>query len=214
MKYSCLAALLFSVSFAVFARDPLGERASYKLDRSSTRTSSTVRDGKSLGTVTEKIVGNDASISYDVKIDYDLDVFLAGRRTGSEIFRFPAAYFTEEFFVELRKKKYYEDANMKMRHEGFSDARTMDGKVYPNCDKLYIYDIKRPERMAFFDLAEMISHSMHDLGWVQDSDLADDMVVRAHVFYGVPVLGGVKLDITGTMSGFKIKTGFDYIAPR
>jgi hypothetical protein len=34
------------------------------------------------------------------------------------------------------------------------------------------------------------------------------------VYYGVPSLGAVKLDITGTVEGIDVKIGFDYVAPK
>ena len=43
-----------------------------------------------------------------------------------------------------------------------------------------------------------------------DNPQIEDLKLAAHVFTGLPVLGAVKLDLSGTAQGMKIKAGFDY----
>jgi len=95
----------FLLASSSFARDPLGEVANYKLDKARVRTTSTVKSGITIATVAKKITNNDGSISYDVNINYNIDVTIVGRQTGTEVVRFPAEFFTEEFLVKLRQTK-------------------------------------------------------------------------------------------------------------
>ena len=41
----------------------------------------------------------------------------------------------------------------------------------------------------------------------------EDMVIVAHVAENVPVLGAVKIDMSGVYQGMDVKVGGDYFAP-
>ena len=91
---------------------------------------------------------------------------------------------TPEFLEELRQNGTYVGPDFKIDHLGYEDADNMDGAFYPHCDKLRIYDIP--------------DSSPNDI---------TDMEIIADVSYGIPVLGAVKMDITGKYRGQRIKVG-------
>ncbi len=54
------------------------------------------------------------------------------------------------------------------------------------------------------DLIAMAAKS--EIGTEED---VEDLQIRAAIFAGVPVLGAVKLDVSGIVSGFSFKAGAD-----
>jgi hypothetical protein len=181
-------------------RDPTGETADYEIERNNARTSSIIRSGEMTTTVTGRSV--DLSESYDIDVDYTMQIQVIGRRSGTSTMAAPEEYFTPEFMENLRANGEYAGPSFKVRHLGYADARNMDGRFYPNCDKILIYDI---EDASVSPLTALASSML--------SDEIDDMEIVAHIKFGVPVLGAVKLDVTGEYSGQGIKAGADYVAP-
>jgi hypothetical protein len=100
-----------------------------------------------------------------------------------------ADYWTPEFWESLRKTGHYVNRQYKIDHLGYADAVTMEGKTFPNSDKLKIYDIK-------LDNA--------------DADLSKVTVVALVNMESIPAFGGAKFDVSGSVDGRQIKLGADY----
>jgi hypothetical protein len=180
-------------------RDPVGERADYVLDRDSSRTSSLVRSGSLVGYVVQYLPDNQPP-AYDTHLDYSLRLQIFGSYNGSVGIPIDAPFFTPQFLEDLRVSGHYESPKFKIDHLGYEDATTLAGIAYPNCDVVRIYDI---------------DYSLTQLGPMQaqqplGGNEIDNLVIVAHIYYGVPVLGAVKLDISGTYQGIGIRVGADY----
>ncbi len=188
-------------------RDPVGESAYYKLDRTASRTSSLIQSGELTTHVTRALPDDGSGPAFEVNIDYTFRIQLLGTRTGTETVNVPAAYFTPEFMMNLRQTGHYESAKFKVDHEGYADAVTMDGHHYAHCDKVKIYDIQQ----GFDDGGVIaVAKSLLDVGGAGPDDQIDNLVIHAQIFEGVPVLGAVKLDVSGRYSGMNVKAGADY----
>lgn len=188
--------LCLSSAAAAADRNPIGEHAFYRVDRNRDRTSSVISEGKMNARVEPGLLDTESQDSYLVRIDYQIDTYVNGRNEGTEYIHLPAQYFEEAFLQQLRVDKYYETEQFKVQHLGFRDATNMDGRHYPGCDILYFYDLKT---LKSFAVSDFIKSGM------------DDVRITALVKFGVPVLGAVKLDLTGKYKGQSIKAGADYM---
>jgi hypothetical protein len=159
-------------------------------------------------TVTMALPNHPDGPAYETSLDYDFVLQFIGRRQGNETMAVPAAYFTPEFMTELRRTGQYQTPQFKVRHRGYAHARNMDGNVYSNCDKIEIYDIQQASPAA--DLARQLLRT--DAGMPEFAEI-EDLVILAHVKEGMPVLGAVKLDVSGVYEGVRVKAGADYEAP-
>lgn len=192
---------LLAVGFSGNGKDPLGQVANYDIDKNPARTSSMIKSGTVKVSVVKFNESTSVGPSYDVNIDYKFKISLMGDQNGTEQVAVEKEFFTEEFLIKLRKEKHYEGAYFKADHLGFADAKNMDGKFYPNCDKILLYDMKEPP------------HAMTDLlASALDVPRADiqDLKALVHIFPGIPVLGGVKIDVSGVYSGMNVKAGGDF----
>ena len=212
---SCLLtfglAALTSVATAasVTDRDPSGETADYVLDHSSSRTSNMVQDGSLHASVGSYDPSGQSGPTYDVSIDYSLKVLFLGWQRGTETMAIDAAYFTPDFMAQLREDGTYTGAKFKMRWLSFQDVSTLDGNAYQHCDRIYIYDIDAGFNAPIARLARAL---LRPAGAPLDAAI-DDLEIYADIVDGVPVLGAVKLDVTGRYRGVNIKAGADYQAP-
>jgi hypothetical protein len=210
-KLLAATGLVFLMSTAALARDPVGESADYKVDRNSARTSSMILSGSMTATVTQYMPDHPDGPAYEGKLDYLFKIQFMGNQEGTEYVNTPEEYFTPEFIARLRTDGTYESPQFKIRHQGYADARNLDGGFYPHCDKILIYDIKQEESAGFAALAKSL------LGTRPNDPSPDDSIenleIVAHVYQGVPVLGAVKLDVKGVYNGMNVKAGADYEAP-
>lgn len=193
-------------------RNPVGEYAFYKLDRNSGRTSGMFTRGEFETRVTRELLNENGKL-FQVKLDYSLTVQFMGTQTGSELIDVPSEYFSAEFLDEIRETGSYETSDFKVRHMGFADARNMDGEFYPNCDKLLFYDIKTGRSAGLRSLLfKGVQAAYQDAGEIPptDGDI-ENLKLLVHVKYGLPVLGGVKLDVSGVYRGMNLKAGADYL---
>ncbi len=207
-----------SVAFAVamvstsLQASPVGEVAHYDLDRSSARTTSMILSGKVDVSVDAYVPGHKSGPAYESSMTYDFNIQMVGRKTGTNKVMVPAEYFTPEFMQSLRTNGSYVGADFKVRHEGYVDARNMDGNFYPHCDKILIYDVKTSALQGGFSGMFNLAHDLiamaakSEIGTEED---VEDLQIRAAIFAGVPVLGAVKLDVSGIVSGFSFKAGAD-----
>lgn len=186
---------IFSFTALGTERDPSGESAFYRVDRNRDRTSSIISEGKMTASVESGPFGEPAP-QYTVRVDYEIETYVNGRNSGTEYLVLPAHYFSEEFLQQLRRDGHYETDQFKVDHRGFRDARNMDGREYQGCDILYFYDLKTLKT---------------DAGLSFLTSGMEDVKITALIKYGVPVLGAVKLDLTGKYKGQGIKAGADYL---
>ena len=190
---------------AVGQDDPIGEAADYQLDNDSSRTSSMIRSGTMGATVTGELPEEEGQRVYEVTLDYDLNIRWMGRQQGSCLLPVRQEFFTDAFLERLRAGEIYESPYFKAVHQGFGDARNLDGNFYENCDKVFLYDVDP-------SLCEML---MSNLAGSDDdiSPYLEDVEITVHMHPAAPVVGAVKIDMSGRHSGFDFKAGGDFVAP-
>jgi hypothetical protein len=210
--------LALGLSSTVFAstgtgpdRDPIGEFADYKVDRNSSRTTSMIQSGTMKAEVTNFIPDHADGPSYEARIDYTFKIQMMGTRTGTEIVTVPEVYFTPEFMQDLRTNGSYVSDSFKVQHQGYADVRTMDGGVYPHCDKIRIYDVQS-EIAATVPMINVARQLLGPTGQQPDGDF-EDMEIIAHIKEGLPVLGAAKIDVSGLYQNMRVKAGADYERP-
>ena len=195
-------------------RDPIGEQAPYRVDTRGDRTSSMVKSG----TMSTRVAGPSESENvegYNVELGYNIDVSWVGRQQGTEKVDIAAEFFTQEFLEDLRRRGTYESPEFKIKHQGIATVTNMDGRTYVGCHKLLFYDIdakknsKSSQLFASLFRAEALKQSPNGPTDAVVSDI-EDLKILAHVKYGEPVLGAVKLDVSGTYKGMFLKLGGDY----
>ncbi len=202
----CFLTLSFSVSAGV---DPIGQTASYKAVKGS-RTSSMVKSAVAEVTVASFVnTPEEGSPHYVMKADYEADIRLYGRHSGTELIDVPDYYFTPEFIEKIRQDGTYEAPDFKVKHLGYENA-TNGNRSYQDCDHLYFYDIKTEKTPSMFNffIAAAFGKTPDSLS---SSDI-QDLKVYAKVKAGIPVLGAVQIDISGKYQGIAAKAGFDYVS--
>jgi len=221
MKYSgflLLGTLVFG-SAGAFARNPVGETADYQLDRNSARTSSMIKSGTMDAKVIRELPDATDGPAFETAVSYDFEIQFMGNQSGTELVAVAEEFFTEEFLQQLRTNGTYESSEFKIRHEGYADARNLDGKFYPRCDKLLFYDINtsKMERLSasapVVHMIVQLFNAAADAYRIDPNASIEDLKIRAHIFVGIPVLGAAKIDMSGKYSGVNIKAGADYISP-
>ena len=209
MHFSRLLVLGLTVLFqqSVKANDILGQTADYLLDKDPARTSSMISSGTVKAVVNQFVENSTSKGAYEIALNYTFNIVMLGKYEGVEKELVDREYFQEDFMINLRKEGHYEGESFKAIHQGFADAKNMDGKTYPHCDKVLLYDLKQPEMLA---LARSLFSEI--LGVNRDS--IEDLKAVVHFYAGLPVLGGAKIDVSGTYSGQKIKAGGDFVSKK
>jgi hypothetical protein len=209
MRKLFVASFLSAVFSAnAFAAAPIGEFAKYMLDRNRERTSSMITAGEFLSRVMEFLPDNEAGPVYQTKLDYDMKIRLLGRRQGTRNIDVPEEFFTPEFMIKLRAEGELQYPQFKIRHLGYADATTMEGNAYPQCDKVFIYDIKDQAQSNGF-IKVVAAMAAKSTGATEIKNLE----ITAWMAPPIPVLDAVKMDITGTVDGQAFKAGLDYVNP-
>ena len=184
------------------ARDPVGEKASYQLDRQRSRTSSLITGGEFKAQVVEKNEDVDGEISFRTVLHYQLRLGFFARKTGFVGLNIPADYFSKGFMEKLREEGSYETAQFTIRHLGRSDVRSKSGVIYKDADLIKIFDITTEQ-----DYNDGIN------SYASEGSALEDLVVTAAIYPGVPVLGAVQIDVAGYYQGKRIRAGADYVVP-
>jgi len=182
-------------------RDPLGEEAFYDLDKS--RSHNMIRSGKVDSIIATYNPHAEGGPAYEYHLNYEFVVKLLGKQKGTEIFEIPAEYFSPQFMEELRETGYYESPQFKLEYLYVESTTTMNGLYYEDCDRVRFYDFKESE--TSMDFASVLVGN--DRSWGRGS--IEDLEIKAHIYYGVPAIGAVKLDITGKSNGRGIFAGAD-----
>ncbi len=207
--------MIFSLGFffftaQLFAKNPTGESADYKLDRNRARTSAAIRDGYSTIKIAPEISVSTADKFYPVNIHYKLKILFSGMREGDQTINFKADYFTESFFTQLREKKKYESAWFKMEHLGMGDVKTLEGYLYKSCDHIKITDIKLAPTEAFISLLSALKKAAIKLTLPAQNSV-EDVEIEAFITSKIAALGAAKFDISGVLNGSSFAAGFDYV---
>lgn len=189
-------------SMLMASPSPLGESAKYQLDKDPKRTSSFIKSGWFNADVTH-FLAEKIPPAYQIVIQYAFKIYLVGTQQGTEKTLIDKNYFDPEFLENLRLAGHYEGAQFKVDHLGFADAKTLDGHVYPHCDRLRFYDV-----VSVHPLTHLIASMLAS----PDGEI-QDLVIHAHVFFGIPVLGGAKIDVSGLYEGLRFKVGVDFVSP-
>lgn len=194
--------LLFIFCFFIFSQPTLSRslEAHYKIVKDSRRTSSFVTSG-TFTAWSGKVPQGDIP----THLKYKLKVKFYGEFSGVQSMVIPSEYFTEAFLVQLRKTRYFEGPNFKVKHVGFKDAKDYQGKLYKNCDQLYFYDIETVSRHYY--RAPSNSRTPNRVFRIK-SQLKDPKIL-ASVKFGLPVIGAVSLDVTGSFMSVATKVGAD-----
>lgn len=203
-RINALIGIVFAfAALNLTAKDIVGQKADYLLDKDPNRTMKMIKSGTVTASVVNFQESGPTGPTYEVSMDYHFKVSLMGNYDGTQSTNLEEEFFTPQFIENLRKTGHYEGPYFKADHKGYADAKTMDGNFYPHCDKVLLYDLKNPN--PFMDmLAESVG--------VTRADLKDGKVL-AHIYPGIPVLGAVKIDMSGVSSGMNVKAGGDYVAP-
>lgn len=196
--FAILLSVLSTLAFGA-SKDPVGQKAHYQLDTDPTRTSSMIQSGTIDATV-GALHADAQPPAYEVQIAYSFDVSFMGLEEGTKTELVDTTYFTPEFMENLRQTGHYESADFKAKYLGVEDAKTLDGNTYPHCDRVQLYDIKQGSALSGF-IQSIFAFERADI---------QDLVIVGDIFPGVPVLGAVKLDASGTYDGMAIKAGGDY----
>ena len=202
MKKLLLACFLF-VLFGFTTLSHVGERAYYKVDTSSARTTQWITNGS-----LTFIVASLSSPTYQMRLDYDLFMkFPIGHQQGQKNFNLSENYFTPEFWAKLRKDKVYTSPSVKMKHEGYADVKTPEGRTYLNCDKVYMYDFNMTSE-EFEELANVLVE--YTDGQYKEHQI-ENLEIHAKIKDGIPSIRAATLDISGKMDGNPFILGADYI---
>lgn len=193
---------LFS-ALLVATPSPLGQFAKYQLDKDPKRTSSVIKSGEFFARVTQFLLELNPA-AYEVTLDYTLKIMFHGTQQGKEKTPVEETYFDPKFMEDLRVSKHFEGANFKVDHLGFKDAVNLDGHKYPHCDVLKFYDIEQNHPLANLGRLLVVADAQSTI---------ENLVIGAHYFSEIPVLGGAKIDVSGVYDGFKFKAGGDYATP-
>lgn len=213
MKTLIIQIFMLSLTGLTFATDPetlVGQKAFYQLDKNPKRTISLLKDGNFLAVIKRYLPHADHGPAMEVDLNYRFNVQLMGEQTGVETSQLDYEYFTKEFLEKLRKEGKYESPNFKAVHQGYKDVRTLEGKLYPQCDVILLYDITDTANM---DLRSGLTDFLAGLVDVNPKSDVQDLKVLTHVYPGIPVLSAVQIDISGKYEGMNIKAGADYQTP-
>lgn len=213
MKQIIVSFLCLYLGTFALASEPenlVGQKANFKLDKNPKRTSSLITNGTLLATIDQYHPDMDSGPALEVALKYKLNVQFVGEQIGTETGFIDYEYFTPEFLEKLRKEKKYESENFKAIHQGFETVKTLQGKTYPDCDVILLYDIKDTLNG---NLRSALSRFLGSIVQAKNQSDIQDLKVLLHVYPGIPVLGGVQIDVSGKYEGMALKAGADYQAP-
>ena len=197
--------LAFNLTDHIQARNPTGEKANYNLVKSTNRTSSMIRSGTFSLFVKQFLphAGELGRGAYSTEFSYDLDIRWRGREKGKEDHLVDKDFFSPEFMLKLQKEGTLVLKSFKVRYLGKRNVQTENGEYYEGCDRIMLYDIDMRRR-------GIASSMLGPLSLITPMADIRDAKIYVNTYPGIPALGGVTVDMTGTVSGFDVKAGFDY----
>lgn len=208
MKHAYLLSLIGFLTCANIIANPVGETASYLLDRSRDRTSRLIKSGEANAEVASFVQHEKLGPSYVVDIQYDLKVSLVGNKRGSIGLIVPEALFNDQFYNDLERTKTSDLGVFKIDYEGTSSAADSSGTNYEQCVMTRIYDINTEEYpipgtnngvMVLWHKSEGVKADVNNLE------------IKLKIHPDVPVLGAVEIDLSGEVYGFDFSAGFNLV---
>ena len=210
--------LIFGMTTVSFGKNPVGENASYEINRSRSRTSSIIRNGSFEAEVTAHVPEGQKGPSYNNFYKYKLSLRLMGTQEGEGNFELIEEVYTPEFIAKVKAEQEVRTEQFTARYLGQEDVTTKDGHSYPGCEYIGIYDIDLSQVNGLSKLvydvlvANKLVDENKEVGKPANGDL-EDLTIKIAVHQDVPVLGGAKIDLSGIYQGVSFKAGFDYILP-
>ena len=187
-------------------RNPAGEQAAFAIVADGVRTTGAVNEG----TFATTVVQGARPGTFGVRIAYDVDIAIVGRRSGSRVIEAPAEFFAPDFVVKLRETKHFVSPGFKVEYLGREDVITADGKSYRGADLIRLYDIRVNDSVQASRQDEAESATVDSTGNDLSTTLTFEIgAIRAAVMPGVPALGAVQIDLTGTLAGLELSIGAD-----
>lgn len=211
---NCMLYFLFAIwSCVCFARNPIGEKAFYQLDKNRQRTSTILREGSSKFTVTREMPEDRGKRSFQVDVRYQLKILLSGKRQGDHQLFLSEIFFSEELMQILRQRKFYDAKQFKVEYLGTKDAKNLDGMIYRNCDHVKITGFKLVLSPSLVSLVESLENAAAQL-YSATSKLSQDLGINGLFSPQAPVFGAVKIDLSGHLDDTPFIAGFDYLQPQ
>lgn len=199
--------LLLSLCTNLFA-DLIGERANYKLDSSSDRSSWLIKRGEAKAAVTEYRVDEKFGPGYVITINYDLDIRFYGKQTGTIALLVPELVFGDQFYPDLIATHPIKMGGFDIDYEGMSSATDSASNSYDQCFMTRIFNIDPkyyPKDMT--SGAVLVLWQKHQ-GLLSD---IEELEIKLKVHPSVPVLGAVQIDISGMSTGIDFSAGLDLV---
>ncbi len=199
--------MVFSLSISA-SQNPVGERAGYILNDSSSRTSWIVKDGSADLIVKEYRNDDELGEGYVVEVKYTLEVRFKGTREGSIGLFVPGLLFEETFVNELKDDHPMSFGSFDIDYLGQTGAKDAQDNWYDQCAMTRIYNIDPDYDPINDGMAQASILWTEHVGF--DLDIKD-LEIQVTVHNDVPVLGGVQLDFSGVSNGMNVRAGFDFI---
>jgi hypothetical protein len=157
-----------------------------------------------------------ATAFYPVTLEYDIRAVFAGRQKGKKLFNVPSEHFDASFMERLRREKLIDQGVFKIKHLGVENVKTIFNENYPACDKVLVYDFKWEKVPKFAELIhEMFEAVVEEQPGIHPMESSAKNVKLVLYIYKqgqeLPVLGAVKVDLSGRVRGMDIQAGFDYL---
>lgn len=191
----------------------VGDRVLYKVDKDKKRTSKSIKRGTS---VVEVLDHTERSDLYDNKVDYDFKIRFIGVKKGTNHTEADSIYYDKAFIEKLRKEGELSYPEFKVRHMGYEDVKTLDGKTYLHCDKLHFsnVDMTLESKNPVVGFMKSLSETIYPRRGEGSMDMQKlkDPEVDAWVHPDVKAMGVVKFNARARYMSFNLKVGMDYIA--
>lgn len=212
MRSLFISVMLITSSLAVGAE--VGEQASYQVNRSRSRTSAIISGGSFKATLSEFLPSDSQNgPTYNVNYDYLLKIRFRDDQKGNGNLKLPESFFNGETLQELREKGQVKNSFFDARYLGKGSVTLADGRRFDDCDKIELTNINFNQSQALTALLKsMLSPALESSGHNVSSESIDDVQIVGYLHPDILVLGAVTVDITGVLSGFDFKIGFDHIA--
>lgn len=201
-KLKVFLGMSFLFAAAAIAVPVVGQKAEYALDKDPKRTLSMVKSGTMTVSLAEFLPGAPQGPMYEMDFEYRFQVNFLGTYEGMEKMHLDEAFFTAQFLEDLRKNGHYSGAYFKADHKGYADAKNLDGKIYPHCDKVLLYELRD---------SSAIQGMLSGLLGIDRAEIKNAKFLL-HLSPGIPALGSAKIDVTGVSHGTNFKVGGDYIS--
>jgi len=171
-------------------RNPIGESAHYSVSKDGSRTSGYIKSGNVDIKITRSIYFENGKKGYEALFDYKVVLPVVGEQAGSFTVNIYKEFFSYSFINKLRKEKRIITDDYKIEHLGYETVILPNGKQFPKCDKLFIYDFK----------IEGTNPTVKDL----------EITLRIHE--PLPALKAAQIDFKGKdVSNTLFRIGLDYL---